>query len=152
MNTAVLTNATSPPAFLTTIGDTPNSISIRHHNTCRPQGRAERKKKCGSSVDIATETDDVVEEQQQNDFRTWYDSTGLHWLHGSLAFYKDGAVRLSSPDGTLFEIAEEKLSRHDLAYLWSQQLYKSAQPKVTFSTLFPSQSTDVIWSRMSDGV
>ena len=46
--------------------------------------------------------------------------------------HRDGVVRLSSSDGTLFEIVEEKLSRHDLTYLRSQDVYKNAYPKVIF--------------------
>ena len=82
------------------------------------------------SVDITTFTDDVPEERQERDFRTWQDSTGFHWQHAVLAYYKNGVVHLSSFDGTPLEIPEDKLAPDDLTYLRSQDVYKR-QRKVT---------------------
>ena len=80
----------------------------------------------------AADTDDGVKEQQARDFRTWHDTTGVHWQHAALASYKDGVVHLSSSDGTLVEIPEEELSQDDLTYLRSQDVYNKARGKVSF--------------------
>ena len=44
--------------------------------------------------------------------------------------YKAGIVHLSSSDGTLLEISEDKLAPDDLDYLQAQNVYKKAQSKV----------------------
>ena len=65
--------------------------------------------------------------------------------------YRDGAVHLSSSDGTALEIPEIKLSSDDLAYIQTQDVYKKAKRKVTpyslliswrlisYRAVFPSQ-------------
>ena len=121
----------SSPILSSTPEGSRDPISVRHLRTCTPQVTAEREEKYDPSVDVTTVADDVSEERQERDFRTWHDSTGLHWQHAALAYYKDGVVHLSSFDGTLLEIPEDKLARDDLTYLRSQDVYKK-QRKVTF--------------------
>ena len=142
----------SSPAFPATSRDACSIISIHRQKICRPRGTAERKKKFALSVGITTDTDDTLEEQQQRDFRTWHDSTGIHWQHAALVHYKNGVVHLFLSDGTLLEIAEEKLGEDDLMCLRSQDVYKKAQRKVTFRPFCSPQSTNVIWNRMTDRV
>lgn len=112
----------------------------------------QKERKSMPHPSTAAATDDGVKEQQARNFRTWRDTTDVHWQHAALASYKDGVVHLSSSDGTLLEIPEEKLSQDDLNYLHSQDVNSKARPKVNFCPLFPSQFTDIIWNRMTGRV
>ncbi|KAF9781279.1 kinase-like domain-containing protein [Thelephora terrestris] len=64
--------------------------------------------------------------QHSRDFRIWHDTEGLHQQNAALADYKDGVVHLCTADGTFFEIPEERISRQDVDYLRSQDVYKKA--------------------------
>lgn len=109
--------------------------SPKHLHTSRHNRERERVWHT-SPTDITIDANVAVEEQQERDFRTWQDSTGLHWQHAALAFYKNGIVHLSSSEGAILEIHEDKLCQDDLIYLQSQDVYKQAQGKVTFRPFY----------------
>lgn len=61
----------------------------------------------------------------------WHESTGSHRQEAALVGYNAGIVHLSSPDGTLLEIQEGKLSPDDFNHVRSLDVYKNWKRKVT---------------------
>jgi len=71
----------------------------------------------------------------------WHDSTGSHRQEAALVDYSAGVVCLFSPDGTLLEIHESKLSPDGLNYVRSLDVDKRWKWKVTvYPIYFPTRS------------
>jgi hypothetical protein len=100
-----------------------------------PGRRGEKGEVYASPIGVTRDLNDIVEGSQDRDFRTWRDSTGIHWHEAALADFRAGTVYLFSSDGTLLEIPEEKLAQDDLIHLQSQDVYKKPHHRVT-SCLF----------------
>lgn len=107
------TDPRCPSAFPTNSKNSRDSISIRYQNASRLQGNEEKDKKYVPLPSIAIETNPTVKELRQRGFRTWQDSTGFHRQEAALVDYEAGIVHLSSSDGVLLEIPENKLSGVD---------------------------------------
>lgn len=118
-----------PTCSSAALGGFHDPVAIYRKNACRLQGRGEGEKKYSSFANNTIDSDCFVEGLRQEGFRTWHDSSGVHRQEAALVGYKDGVVHLSSPDGMLEEISEDKLSRADITYLRSQVVYETAPLK-----------------------
>ena len=67
--------------------------------------------------------------------------------------YKAEMIYLSSSNGALLEIAEDKLSPEDLNYVHSLDVYKKEKRKVAYPLFFfPYPSTDIVRNRNPNAV